>query len=776
LVLLAVPCVVGDDPSSGEKAFHTGFLAARKSANDQGTCKLFEPKKEKAKTLERAMDPRAIAAIAALKNHPEFKAWADAKPQEDVREAMAMRKMSFEVFEVFNKRAILVDSMADTTKNAMEGKMRELVGNRLAYDQALAEYYRLIRSQLSKISDDFQVDWMDMRDTASQVTQTKEVLTVFKLIGSFLKLVFKSIKSVSKLLASAYSIRNLRNNAAFATFKEYVVRQVSAELWGYIEDYTGGVDGRPGALPRAFKMKSVRRIMMENLIQISAKERHIMKIRDAKMTFPIPDTIDVSRLVCPSKGEPICANATKASAPCKLLSSLCAEYMVVVEKEQARQAVPEIWKTSSMSSEDMSASLRAALLPHGKFSLKKGLHAGEWSCLRKLASEKEIQNSYECTLFDAGSHCLNPLKHPGCFDPESTDYSKCCLGFLGFKEAYRLAPSSTEKTCVSKSRTKTVTTRKKICCPKFQTKCAEEKCSTHYNQEGANVLYSQKREKCEEKKTDCQEQEPEVARSQVTGRTPCEDKYDDCVTAIVWNKDTRLHSIVNKHTDVTALLEAKKARKSKTIDRATTKNYCRALWRNSYVNQTYSVATMGMASIDPLLYVELTNTYPAETIKTAPLGVDTPATKDAMKCESWPDSKWGLAPPTREMYCREGCQDVYPKKKGCPISARMPTKGLAHNVFLSGRHVCRAEWKTFGKLNIVTNENTCKSDWGPLATDKAPSCGLPMVAQIAFLRANRKKRKGKEKAKGKEKEKIQENPKNNGGITRSCVRHVVAHR
>merc|ERR1712166_109569 len=595
-------------------------------------CALYkEPKQKKNQLkLKRTMDQRVAQAVQALKSDPEFKKWVQKKPMDDLRTAKLLRNQVFRKYRAANKRTKEVTQNYQEMETAMFGRARGLVSNRMSFSNAMSQFALDSNKAWGKSVSDY-------RKGISVIGTTSP--------SKLLKFVKDTARNTAKLglrIRSTLEIKNLPGNTGFQIYRASIENQFLAEFSSFKDDMAGNhTSGRQGVRPLKIKQETVRDQWMKLLVNMTLQEGKVMRNLDLLGTFPIPDQVDISKLVCVNSTR-MCKHPVEVGQVCKVFSGFCGKYTVGIVKESAKGSTH--WKKWGANSPDKPKALRKALTP------TEG--GAQWSCQRVTGDSKKMQSSYECTLLDYGANGL---------------------GFVGFKGSTRLIPTEGKKTCVRWSRTKDkVLPKMKVCCPEFECK---EGCGTAYNRALAETLYTAKTKKCH-KDLLSNPKKPETSKclDKMT-RSKCAEKMEDCLSALEFGRD------IAKKNYETRNFKGNNAASPKSLKLGA--QYCESMWKNSRIGdtaaETKTTDPARLLALWPMQLADVKITFKAETTeKDLPPGVmakpyscnDKIDTKGGPVHAYWPDQKWGLGKATRLKYCgMSECQELYPQLKGCEVHA-----------------------------------------------------------------------------------------------------------
>ena len=457
--------------------------------------------------LKRYMDEAALLAIKRLKENPQFQEWVHAKPEADVGTARATREKALSMFLETDKRAEEIANIVTQLHDALNGRMRVVVQNRMAYIRSAKMYAAIASQEISegaenakKEADGVKAQWDDAGKSFG------EFIEAFK---KSVKLIGRSSRKIMKLMYEAREMRELPKNPGFQAYQQILERTNLAELLGYFDDVMGSKED-PGALPQSKAADESRKMMLRNLIEAVQEEDRLGKIDALLKQFPIPEEVEVPTLECAADAKQIGANLELGDelSEDSVRRLGCTKYDITTRREPSETVAPGHWAKWGKTSPKMSESLHKALSPNNK---------GQWSCMRLIGDPRRMQDSYECTLVDP------------------------YLGFVAFKGSTRLVSSSGVKrhendtkkhqTCIAFHRLKDRPAQtRKICCPTFATKCEEtaKLCDEVYDKAKAGSIRQAKTRQCARAKEDCK-------RTQ--GASVCDNEYEDCLIRVSWTKD-----------------------------------------------------------------------------------------------------------------------------------------------------------------------------------------------------------------------------------------------
>jgi len=658
-------------------------------------CALYkEPKQKKNQLkLKRTMDQRVAQAVQALKSDPEFKKWVQKKPMDDLRTAKLLRNQVFRKYRAANKRTKEVTQNYQEMETAMFGRARGLVSNRMSFSNAMSQFALDSNKAWGKSVSDY-------RKGISVIGTTSP--------SKLLKFVKETARNTAKLglrIRSTLEIKNLPGNTGFQIYRASIENQILAELSSFKDDMAGNhTSGRQGVRPLKIKQETVRDQWMKLLVNMTLQEGTVMRNLDLLGTFPIPDQVDVSKLVCVNSTR-MCKHPVEVGQVCKVFSGFCGKYTVGIVKESAKGSTH--WKKWGANSPDKPKALRKALTP------TEG--GAQWSCQRVTGDSKKMQSSYECTLLDYGANGL---------------------GFVGFKGSTRLIPTEGKKTCVRWSRTKDkVLPKMKVCCPEFKCKPSSG-CGKAYNKALAETLYTAKTKKCH-KDLLSNPKKPETSKclDKMT-RSKCAEKMEDCLSALEFGRD------IAKKNYETRNFKGNNAASPKSLKLGA--QYCESMWKNSRIGdtpaETDATDPARLLALLPMQLADVKIEFKTEkTDKDLPPGVmakpyscnNKKDTKGGPVHAYWPDQKWGLGKATRLKYCgMSECQELYPQLKGCEVHASVlkmhpgdKGKFKTNTQFcLNKKDEMQAFWRLKSKKEKCPGEEKNGENW-KLMVSEAPQYG-----------------------------------------------------
>merc|ERR1712166_830481 len=708
LVVLSSASVDGDTPiNQYQKGFASGNSVAKKAGQETAA-----PVKRQVAKLEAAaqvrevkiatLEGQAAAAGGQMKDMHSKIATKDAKISKLETKTGKISKPS-PVCALYKepkqkKNQLKLKRTKEVTQNyqemetAMFGRARGLVSNRMSFSNAMSQFALDSNKAWGKSVSDY-------RKGISVLGTTSP--------SKLLKFVKDTARNTAKLglrIRSTLEIKNLPGNTGFQIYRASIENQFLAEFSSFEDDMAGNhTSGRQGVRPLKMKQETVRDQWMKLLVNMTLQEGKVMRNLDLLGTFPIPDQVDVSKLVCVNSTR-MCKHPVEVGQVCKVFSGFCGKYTVGIVKESAKGSTH--WKKWGANSPDKPKALRKALTP------TEG--GAQWSCQRVTGDSKKMQSSYECTLLDYGANGL---------------------GFVGFKGSTRLIPTEGNKTCVRWSRTKDkVLPKMKVCCPEFKCK---EGCGKAYNRALAETLYTAKTKKCH-KDLLSNPKKPETSKclDKMT-RSKCAEKMEDCLSALEFGRD------IAKKNYETRNFKGNNAASPKSLKLGA--QYCESMWKNSRIGdtaaETKTTDPARLLALWPMQLADVKITFKAETTeKDLPPGVmakpyscnDKIDTKGGPVHAYWPDQKWGLGKATRLKYCgMSECQELYPQLKGCEVHASVlkmhpGDKGK----FKTNTQFClnkKDEGQAF--LIVKSKKSKCpgeksngKTDW-KLMVDEAPQYG-----------------------------------------------------
>merc|ERR1712166_1027499 len=351
-------------------------------------CALYkEPKQKKNQLkLKRTMDQRVAQAVQALKSNPEFKKWVQKKPMDDLRTAKLLRNQVFRKYRAADKRTKEVTQNYQEMETAMFGRARGLVSNRMSFSNAMSQFALDSNKAWGKSVSDYQ----------KSISGQKKLTTSPSKLLKFVKKMAKVTAKLGLQIRGGLEIKNLPGNAGFQIYRASIENQFLAELSSFEDDMAGNhTSGRQGVRPLKIKQETVRDQWMKLLVNMTLQEGKVMRNLDLLGTFPIPDQVDVSKLVCVNSTR-MCKHPVEVGQVCKVFSGFCGKYTVGIVKESAKGSTH--WKKWGANSPDKPKALRKALTP------TEG--GAQWSCQRVTGDSKKMQSSYECTLLDYGANGL----------------------------------------------------------------------------------------------------------------------------------------------------------------------------------------------------------------------------------------------------------------------------------------------------------------------------------------------------------------------------------
>merc|ERR1712166_1721005 len=707
LVVLSSASVDGDTPiNQYQKGFASGNSVAKKAGQETAA-----PVKRQVAKLEAAaqvrevkiatLEGQAAAAGGQMKDMHSKIATKDAKISKLETKTGKISKPS-PVCALYKepkqkKNQLKLKRTKEVTQNyqemetAMFGRARGLVSNRMSFSNAMSQFALDSNKAWGKSVSDY-------RKGISVLGTTSP--------SKLLKFVKDTARNTAKLglrIRSTLEIKNLPGNAGFQIYRASIENQFLAELSSFEDDMAGNhTSGRQGVRPLKIKQETVRDQWMKLLVNMTLQEGKVMRNLDLLGTFPIPDQVDVSKLVCVNSTR-MCKHPVEVGQVCKVFSGFCGKYTVGIVKESAKGSTH--WKKWGANSPDKPKALRKALTP------TEG--GAQWSCQRVTGDSKKMQSSYECTLLDYGANGL---------------------GFVGFKGSTRLIPTEGKKTCVRWSRTKDkVLPKMKVCCPKFE---CNEGCGRAYNKAVAETLYTAKTKKChKDLLSNPKKPETSKCRGKMT-RSKCAEKMEGCLSALEFGRDIATKNYATRD------FEENNAASPKSLKLGA--QYCESMWKNSRIGdtpaETDATDPARLLALLPMQLADVKITFKAETtekdlppgVMAKPYSCNNKDTKGGPVHAYWPDQKWGLGKATRLKYCgMSECQELYPQLKGCEAHAEVfkmhpgdKGKFKENTQFcLNKKDEKQAFWRVKSKKSKCPGEKSNgKTDW-KLMVSESPQNG-----------------------------------------------------